>query len=1550
MSDQYRMARYFALFILLVAITSCSYMKNSESFLGRLGRHLASVESLDSQMASIRSIVNEINTNGKKVINLYAYPKAKVSVFDGNDRVKTLLAKMKAAQKELLYQTSVNDINSPDGQKVLLMVVDYLQAVVTINKIYVQIAHLPVVNGVANSSAAYDWKNLDQYNLKIDKDFALMLLSKINFLARHMSEQEIKNLGLSTAQVGKAIEIKLGGEIRQLLEHLAISDPNSVNEYGLFIKFNALKETMINAWGINRLYKDPYSGMAIQDNRAKDILTFRPGEDKTLATADYYEELMQSDNYYNVFSLEIQKVVEASKSSKTVSMSLGTEAEYEELYRNLIWGYPENEASKIIKPFPHLKDYYLGSGKYNGYTPYSKTDVSFKFPGTEVRDTEEYDFNGDPLDLKPTKGHVINYGKYPHLYYSVFAGDELTPENISTKMANDAYQFRSEAIIQHMAYRIVDEEFNEDMKAKLLVHLRSLIDAKFKERYKNYFSSVTKPLLDKHLAYSNLVQRKVNDKYASLKKSLAATEGIKSTFIHYYITELNKLPKSATLHPRTPEILIAMIKDALEKGYHDDIIFSLEDPAIGDVVKKFYSDFSDAFYKSVNGSETFEQMTQILWDKLNETAYAYYKKYPYTFDQEMMYDIRKENVMPQDNTYVDPRVKYIIIDHSKTPAGKKAATLSKVATKTVVPKKAPTTTPKPITFDDKLQNLMLTFQPFIQGQDLNDMKKKGSNMKNIEIIDVRRDQYKAKVKLPTANITLYKLFSFIGMYPSGFSNAIKTKNSAFYNKLGYKFVSKGEDRQRFLAEQNIGLLKMSAPLVQNVIFYQQIKHSHINGKSETITYTYEDVYKPAIFVMAMKAYNEVTDTIDQKMVGSYIGEAMTASRKALKGQAHGDSPATPFNEGLFETFAQADPTDPKNNKRFQFMYDQLEELRGIIMGANGNSAQAQKFQKFDQSLFASIHPYKYFYEKYVAPVINIVIAVIMVISIVVGFIFPPAGIPGWLAASLLVFEVSAFSYIMADNIGYRIVYQRMIEIPATLKMQGHLAAISSVGESPLQLMYKKGAEDQANTYKINSSLDSWDRITASEKANIEERKSLIYERLMWLPLDLMWGASIVKQFRTFTGLSGMKALKKFNMPVLSFRQKTQMVFKTNNWEQVFKEKGLIRGVGAVTKDIVTGIPQMGKLLPKYQPYPKELLDKFGLRIGLNSKVVEIYESGKFTKEFSKIVSDAKYPLEGENLVFNQLFSEIKKFDAKQFSQFIEFQKTNEITILMEKIQASLDKGITPLELSEASAFAHTPKTVWGILFNGLFEKGRIKKLQSLLKPGIEPAEALNKYREAKALNNVTALNKVFDEVAVTGYNQELLIQVFDQAGLKTSMANSIKTIKNNYSVWKSLKTPEVVLTNDMLKLREALKNAKHIRSSALVDKVNSVEALLEKNPEFYKELNFSSVNDYWWSILDHSDLMMIEEISAAAKRGSVVRQFSLVFVDYKTIMETIRPLEWKVASDSRALRPLEQEATFKTDYEDIIVDEENIYPVGGFGDKKNPTIKLLEGKISDQIQ
>lgn len=1550
MTDKDSMARILALTLVLMLAYSCSYMKGSESFLGKLSRSLASIEALDSQMASIRSIVNEINTNGKKIAHLYMYPKPKLSNFDSNERVKTLLAKMKVAQKELLLQTSINDINSADGQKVLLMVVDYLQAVVTVNKIYAQIAHLPLVNGAPNFTSNYDWKTLDQYNLKLDKDYALMLLSKINFLSKHMSDQEVTALGLTLAQAPKAVEIKLGGEIRHLLEHLAVSDPTTVDGYGLLIKFNALKETMINAWAINRLYKDPYKGNAISSATTKDLLTFRPGEDKTLATADYYEELMQSDNYYNVFSLEIQKVVDAAKSSKTVSMSIATDAEYEELYHNLIWGHPLDVTNKTVKPFQHLRDYYLGYGKYAGFSPYTKADVTMRYPGAEVRETEEYDFTGDPPGTKETKTRPINYGKYPHLYYSVFAGDDLTAENVSSRMAKDAYQFRSEAIIQLMAYRIIDQEFSEADKVKLKAHLRTLIDTRFKARYLNHFTSITKPMLDKHLANSSLVQRKVNDKYTSLKKALTATEGIKSTFVMYYIDELDKLPKTATLHPRTPEILVAMIKDALEKGYHDDLIFSLEDETIGAVVKQFYTDVSNAFYKAVKGTESFDQMSMILWNKLNEVAYIYHKKYPYTFQEEMMYDMRKENVMVQDNTYVDPRVKYIVVDKSKMGnVGQGASKAKTTGQKKVDTKKQD---PKPLTFDDKLQNLMLTFQPFVQGQDLSTMKNQGKGMKNVEFIDVRREQYKAKQILPTPNITLYKLFRLIGLNTTGFQNASTAKTPSYYNAQAWRQMSVGIIRQRFLAEQNIALLKMSAPLVQNVIFYQTLKHSHIQARSETTTYTYEDVYKPAIFVMAMKAYNEVTDAVDQKIVGQYIGEAMTASRQALKGQAHADSPATPFKEGLFETFAQADTTDPKNNTRFQFMYDQLEELRGIIMHANGNHNQSSKFQKFDQYLFATIHPYKYMYEKYIAPVINIVIAIIMVVSIIVGFIFPPAAIPGWLAASLLVFEVSAFTYMMADNIGYRIIYQRMYEIPATLKMQGHLAAISSVGESPLQLMYKKGAEDEAKIYKINSSLDSWDRISAAEKANIEERKSLIYERLMWLPLDLMWGASIVKQFRTFTGLSGIKAAKQMGIPVLTFRQKVQMVFKTNNWETVFKEKGLIRGVGTVSKDIVTGIPQMGKLLPKYQPHAKILLEKqTALRIGLHNKFVEIYESGKFVKEFDAIgVSTAKYALEGENLVLHQLFKEVKAFDTKTFSQFIERGSTSEINKLLEKIQASLDKGITPLEMEVANAFAHTPKTLWGVFFSGVFEKSRINKLKSVLKPGIEPAEALTKFREAQATNNAAAVTKVFDEVTIPGQSEELLMQVFGQAGLKTSLTNTVKTIKNNISVWKTLKQPEVVLTNDMLKLRNELKNAKHIRAQALSEKAKSVEELLEKNPEFYKEMNYSSVNEYWWAILDHSDLMLIEEISRSAIKGSVVRQFSLVFVDHRALVESIRPLEWKVANDSRAIRPVGEEPTFKADFEDTVVDDANFYPTDGFGDKKSQTILLLESKIDNQLQ
>lgn len=1545
------MAHLVGLLTLLAFISSCSYMKGSESLLNKLSRSIASTEDLHSQMASIRSIVNEINVNGKKVLTLYAYPKGKVTTFDGNDRIKTLLAKMKVAQKELLYQTSTNNINSAEGQKVLLMVVDYLQAVITINKIYAQVAHLSALSNFLHSTSDYSWKNLDQYNLKIDKDYALILLSKINFHAQHLPDQ-------------KGVEIKLGGEIRQLLEHLAISDPTTASEYGLYLKFNALRETMINAWGINRLYKDPYKGSKLPvTNSTLDTLTFRPGADKTFSTAEYYQELMQSDDYYNVFSLEVQKIVEATKSSKTVSMSLGSAAEYEELYHALIWG------SENLPAFTHLRDYYLGKGKYQDYTPYTKSDVSFKFPGEEVRETEEYHYNGDAPDAKIGKDQTPYSGRYPHLYYSVLLGDELTPENISTKMAQDAYQFRSEAIVQHLHYRIVDEEFSEKMKTDLADKIRLLVDSKFKTRYVNYFKGIIKPLLAKKLEHNNLVQRKVNDKYASIKNALTATEGIKSAFIDYSYSTLNKTPVNAFLYPKSPEILIAMTQEFLQnKGSYDspDFLYALNDKDTGEVVKQFYTDLSNTFYNKTKGNETFEELAQILWDALNKTAYTYYKKYPYVPIDVITYRQEKDKqyIKAQDNTYVDIKIKYPTVQSTTGKIGK-AFSDSVIGSKKETKTKTETKTQKePKTFDEKLETLMLTFQPFVQGQDLKDMKLKGSALKNkITEMEMLKAKHNESNILPSTSMTLSKIFELMGVDTLRFRKAHKAKSSTYYSITGKQNLGYGAGKQLFLAEQNLGLLKMMAPLLQNKILHKKLKHSHVTGGTVTgsgassmgssgkVTYTYEYIYKPAIVVMGLKAYDDNKDTIDKTAVSKYIGEAITSSRKALKGEAHAGTPSTPFDEGLYDTFAQANPRDSENNKRFQFMYDHLEELRAILMNGNGNLSKQEKLGKLDRELFAKIHPYKYFYESYIAPVINVVVAVIMVISLVVGFVFPPAGIPGWLAASLLVFEVSAFTYIMADNIGYRIVYQRMFEIPATLKMQGHLAAIDSIGESPLSLMYKKGAEDETKAYKINSALDSWDRISAAEKANIEERKSMLYERMMWLPLDLMWGAGIVKQFKSFTGQTGLKAMKKMGLPVLTFRQKVQMVFKTNNWEQVFKEKGLLRGVGSVGKDIVQGVPHMSKLLPKYQPYATELLEKHGLRIGLHNKFRELYESRKYAKEFSAVVSDVKYSLEGENIVLHQLFKEIKNFDSKQFTQFIEYQSSNKITILMEKIKASLEKGVTPLELEAMAALSHIPKTVWGKVFNGVFSKNRVNKLKSVLKPGVQPAEALKKYREAKALNDVDAINKVFEEVLVAGhgYKDELLMQVFDQAGLKTSLSNTIKTVQENFASWKALKAPEVELTNNMLKLKEELKNAKHIRSKALADKAKSVEELLEKNPEFYKDLNFSTVNDYWWSILDHSDLMLIHELSAAAKSGSSVKEFSLVFVDYRIVMETIRPLEWKLANESRELRPVNQEPTFKTDYEDTIINEENFFPADGFGEKKSSSVKLLEEKISEQL-
>ena len=94
----------------------------------------------------------------------------------------------------------------------------------------------------------------------------------------------------------------------------------------------------------------------------------------------------------------------------------------------------------------------------------------------------------------------------------------------------------------------------------------------------------------------------------------------------------------------------------------------------------------------------------------------------------------------------------------------------------------------------------------------------------------------------------------------------------------------------------------------------------------------------------------------------------------------------------------------------------------------------------------------------------------------------------------------------------------------------------------------------------------------------------------------------------------------------------------------------------------------------------------------------------------------------------------------------------------------------------------------------------------------------------------------------------------------------------------------------------------------------------------------------------------VEEIASKAPKGSMTRDLKGVFSDYKTVMETIKPMTWKKAADSYSssteLMPL---SNYANDYSEIIVKDANIYPADGFGVQETESMKLLEEQIDEAL-
>ena len=147
------------------------------------------------------------------------------------------LVLIKGINRELYERSFYNVpfiISDPNIQNFILKILDYFKLSGRVYRLYAYHAH-------QNSAylKTYSFEKLSFLNLKVSKNYALEVLSKVAFKAKTLDENTV------------SIEFSKG--TLQVFEYEALAEPVSEDEYVNLLKFLGLRESLINSWAINKI-------------------------------------------------------------------------------------------------------------------------------------------------------------------------------------------------------------------------------------------------------------------------------------------------------------------------------------------------------------------------------------------------------------------------------------------------------------------------------------------------------------------------------------------------------------------------------------------------------------------------------------------------------------------------------------------------------------------------------------------------------------------------------------------------------------------------------------------------------------------------------------------------------------------------------------------------------------------------------------------------------------------------------------------------------------------------------------------------------------------------------------------------------------------------------------------------------------------------------------------------------------------------------------------------------------------------------------------------
>ncbi len=691
-------------FMLMIIMGSAIFVYHTKTdFFSNISRIIASSpadEDFSSRIDNIKSSVANLIASSEAMLAIFLkaqeghsklkeeeLPKIKAVSSDSFFRLLSVSKnQMKEMRRELLLLSSNQEIypDSRAGVEINRAVVDYQTILLTLNHLYVRVAHYKLLD---KKVFDFSWKELDDLNLLIDKRFAINFLSRTTYGAKHLSLQEAEEIsGIQLPEtflhkdIDRVVEISIPMEARQLLETMAISEPNNTFEFARLFQFNAVRETLVNTWAINRLFDRSYKYQDtpltnIEKNREiGGVLTFRAGADRKMSSSKYYKELVSADIYHNNLlplldddGYTRNKLLQASYSifssdgkSLLNSSAIGTPAEYQQIYKDLVFGSTQD----VI---PVVRDFFISQGKFveNG-----------RFYTEEVFDTET--FSGKRI-LKTEETFWDQQSRL--LSYSFFLNDSFTPERIAERLAEDEYYWRSRAIANHVMEFIKgmkgsDEEENEivvysDFQLDIIEKkVYDILNRKYFARYIAKQKAKFKVILEKELDENHMVIARRKEKTKNILETIKRYDAIRASFVKQFIEEKGYTPNRITLYPADNTELFNMVGHEIQNNFAvAPLYYALEkDDDIAAVVAQFQEDIRIDYqntatllawaYKRKGKLPPRDEIIKLLWQSTKKIVKRYYHEFEFnsTMAQKLQREFQEKYRVKQDNIrYLGPK-------------------------------------------------------------------------------------------------------------------------------------------------------------------------------------------------------------------------------------------------------------------------------------------------------------------------------------------------------------------------------------------------------------------------------------------------------------------------------------------------------------------------------------------------------------------------------------------------------------------------------------------------------------------------------------------------------------------------------------------------------------------------------------------------------------------------------------------------------------------------------------------------------------------------------